>query len=172
MRRRRRPRPITIALLLAIFVLLCIFLTNVKTRYIDDPVVWKERDFTFKDHPRPAYLDKPLSTPLRIRLAIMSRVDEFQRRQVTRNAVLYGVPESDVQLEYKFFVGKRVGKDYVDKMKGWVTGIGLWMERWMYGDIMILHELNDVPQRLSEKRYMALQWVCFLHSIPRAGTMI
>ncbi|PPQ90239.1 hypothetical protein CVT25_012999 [Psilocybe cyanescens] len=74
----------------------------------------------------------------------MSRVDEFERRKALRETMLSGVPDRDVQLDYKFFVGRAEGL--------W-TRFRLSLQVSKHGDMFVLEDLKDVQTRLSEKRY-------------------
>lgn len=119
---------------------------------------WAPEDLIFNAS-RPAYLSSHPATPLRLRLAIISRVDEFHRRRLLRETVLRGVGEEDVKMDYKFFVGRP---------EGWLIRMKLWWEGWWAGnDVLVLEMLKDIPQRLSEKRFRALQWVsCIPFHLP------
>lgn len=109
----------------------------------------------FHPYSKPAYLNLPVDRPLVLRLAIIARVDGFERREAIREAVLDGVPASDVSLEYKFFVGRARG----NSLEAERTMRKLEHENSVHGDIVIMRDIEDVPERISEKRYNALKWV-------------
>lgn len=117
--------------------------------------------FLFDAIPKPLYIDTPIDRPLVIRLAIICRVDAFERRETIRAAVLDGVPQGDVRLEYKFFVGRVKGLDGYGEtaMEGTRTMRRITRENEVHGDIVVLHDIEDVPERISEKRFAALRWV-------------
>lgn len=128
----------------------------------EEAVQWSPGDLTFANAVKPQYLDKPSVSalrPLTIRLAIVSRVDELETRQALRDTMLEGVPKKDVNIAYRFFVGKM--KDGDERMT-WNLWWELLWERWVRGDVVTLWDLDDVKHRLSEKRYRALKWVCIL----------
>lgn len=85
---------------------------------------------------------------------------EFERRQVLRDTVLKGIPESDVKLEYRFIIGKP--KEGTANLTTWYQRT---REDMVYGDVFTV-PVTDIPERLSEKRYGALKWVrvvfCFV----------
>lgn len=91
-----------------------------------------------------------------IRLAIISHIFEFERRQVLRDTVLKGIPSADVKLEYKFIIG--LAKEGTANL---TTRYQRAKEDWFYGDVLTM-KVTDIPERLSEKRYGALKWVCLL----------
>ena len=111
-------------------------------------------NFAFEDVPRPVYLDTPLEKPLVIRLGIISRVDGFGKRQALREAMLVGVPSDYVQLDYKFFVGT-----VPNTTEGAAIAEKITEENRVYGDMMVLNDIADVPLRISEKRFAAIRWV-------------
>jgi len=113
-------------------------------------------NYTFRFHEslRPTYLDTPLQSPLAVRIAIITRRNEFERRQAFRQAMLQGIPSTDVQFEYRFFLGERPPPfSFTDWIRSWQIAY----ESFHYGDIT-LNDIADVPDRLSEKRYSALKW--------------
>lgn len=118
-------------------------------------ITWPNETFSFALQPKPPHLDTPLEKPLVIRMAIISRVDGFERRQALRDAMLVGVPAQDIQLDYRFFVGKAHennpdGPSMKEKLKE---------ENQKHNDVVVLDDLPDVPERISEKRFAALKWV-------------
>ncbi|KAH9479930.1 Beta-1,3-galactosyltransferase 6 [Psilocybe cubensis] len=124
---------------------------NVKEEENRPSIPWGPETISF-DPPRPAYLDTPLVEPMVIRLAIISHVFEFERRQVLRDTVLRGVPESDVHIEYKFIIGNPK-----EGLGNWTTWLQRTKEDWVYGDVHTV-PVTDIPERLSEKRFGALKW--------------
>lgn len=118
-------------------------------------------DFMFNITPKPRYLDAVTSvdrSPLVVRLAIICRVDGFERRQAIRDSVLDGVPGADVTLEYRFFVG-RVRDAIEDTEEGRRIVRRIERENEVHGDVVVLSDVEDVPERISEKRFAALRWV-------------
>ncbi|TFK38843.1 galactosyltransferase-domain-containing protein [Crucibulum laeve] len=141
---------------LSILTCLILFLTVVLKSIKSTPSTEHPRKniYVFDHHPRPEWLDSNSTrSPLALRLAIITRVDGFERRQALRESVLVGIRHSDVQLEYRFFVGQ--APDGVDGLK---TKIQLMKEMQFYDDILYLKDIPDVYERLSEKRYAALKW--------------
>ncbi|KAF9555442.1 hypothetical protein CPC08DRAFT_765951 [Agrocybe pediades] len=118
------------------------------SRKVPDTFQWDPNVFKF-EQPKPAYLDAPVSVPLVIRLAIISRPDGFEKRQALRESMLKGVPSTHVQLDYKFFVARA---------DSWTTKLKIAKEKIYYGDIEVLGSIRDVPGRISEKRFAALKW--------------
>jgi len=115
---------------------------------------WPSDAFNFTTE-KPAYLaSPPPSSPVVIRLAIMSRVDEFERRHALREAMLRGIPEAYVKLTYKFFVGRDPGGVLSLPMTR-----KLQKEVEEFGDMKILDNVPDIPERISEKRFWAVKWV-------------
>jgi hypothetical protein len=109
-----------------------------------------DNTFGFEKDSRPSWLGKPpAGGPLVLRVAVVSRVDEFDRRQAVRDSVFNGIRESDVTLDFRFFVGTSTHTD-VNKR--------LVQENGTYRDLVKL-EIADKKQRLSEKRFGALKWV-------------
>lgn len=117
-----------------------------------DPILWKAENFAFDEQAKPSYLDAHPKSPLVLRLAIMSRVDEFERRKALRETMLNGVFPQDVKLDYRFVVGR------ADSL--W-TRLRMSLEVSSHDDMLVLQDLKDVQNRLSEKRYRALEWVRF-----------
>ncbi|KAH9479928.1 hypothetical protein JR316_0008524 [Psilocybe cubensis] len=123
-----------------------------------DMSMWRSDSFGFSTSERPAYLDKPLTRPLVLRLAIITRVDAFERRQTIRESVLAGVKPNEVQIDYRFFVGR--AKDGVEGLN---TKLKLVKENKVYNDVVILDQFPDVAEKLSVKRFEAFKWT---NSIP------
>ncbi|KAF4611242.1 hypothetical protein D9613_006478 [Agrocybe pediades] len=119
-------------------------------RYFTRPF-WAKGTFKFDEEPRPAYLDDDVLQPLVIRLAIISRADEFEVREALREAMLTGISQRDVELEYKFFVGKPTG------LKKFWTSRRLSKEMEEYEDVVVT-KISDTKSRLSERRLVALKW--------------
>ncbi|KAF9000316.1 galactosyltransferase-domain-containing protein [Cyathus striatus] len=109
--------------------------------------------FGFNRDPRPSWLDVPPLEPLVLRVAIISKADEFNRRQALRDAVFHGVRESEVKMVYKFFVGHSVGNTTSD-----AKIIRLETEKQTFNDIIQLDDIDDRRNRISEKRFAALKW--------------
>ncbi|TEB20908.1 hypothetical protein FA13DRAFT_175354 [Coprinellus micaceus] len=111
--------------------------------------------FAFDDEPRPTWLDTPPpGAPLRLRVAVISRANEFDRRSAIRDSIFRGVPPSDVKTDFKFFVGAPTG------IVNWWSKVQSKVEREMtvYGDVVLLKDIDDIKERLSEKRFAALKW--------------
>ncbi|KAF8510873.1 hypothetical protein BU17DRAFT_55076 [Hysterangium stoloniferum] len=111
--------------------------------------------FTFHESLRPTYLDIQLQSPLAVRVAVITRRNEFERRHALRQSMLQGIPSTDVQLEYRFFLGERSPPFSFHE---WILSWRIAYESVMYGDITLLNDIVDIPARLSEKRYSALKW--------------
>ncbi|KDR67486.1 hypothetical protein GALMADRAFT_258063 [Galerina marginata CBS 339.88] len=161
----RRPyfRPVSVVVTVLFFMFL------VKTHYSRNTdefhppghaIIWPNDTFSFALQPKPSHLDTPLEQPVVVRLAIISRVDGFERRQALRDAMLVGVPARDIQLDYKFFVGKIHENNPEGSMKE-----KLEEENSAHNDVIILNDLPDVPERISEKRFAALKWT---NSVPQS----
>ncbi|KAF4610835.1 hypothetical protein D9613_006489 [Agrocybe pediades] len=118
-------------------------------------VKWGPDDFNFTAQ-RPRYLDVSVDRPVVIRLTIMTRVDEFERRHALRQAMLDGVSKKHVHIAYKFVVGRPVMGDNSSTNHTMLQAIG--KENELYDDVLVVEEIKDVPKRLSEKRYAALKW--------------
>lgn len=168
---RRTLRLIIYALLVQLIVFSSILFFSPSTRYQlrrlhkfalttfngqnSGPVVFSADIFILKNSSRPEWLDTPPPKPLVLRLAIITRVDGFDRRNALRQSLLRGIPESDVKVEYKFVVGHErypwVGKPYS------------WVDQWVrdeqtkFGDVLILN-MEENMKRMTEKRYRAMQW--------------
>lgn len=112
------------------------------------------RPFGSYQGPRPPWLEVKPAQPLRLRVAIISRPNEFDVRMALRESVLWDVPKSDVEMEFWFFVGRHSREDgpkIVRKLKS---------ENDWYGDVVML-DIDDIPERVSEKRFAALKWVSY-----------
>ena len=136
------------------FILVIYFLASFIFRKSKDGTivsVWEPEDLSF-DSDRPTYLDAPLESPVVIRLAIICRVDEFEMRQTYREAMLDGVSKKHVHLECKFFVGSPVPAN-----PALLAAIA--KENEAHDDVMVLENVRDIPERISEKRFAALKWV-------------
>lgn len=118
--------------------------------------LWSTRALNFTST-RPAYLSSSLERPLVIRLAIIARVDAFERRQVIREAVLGGIKGEDVKIDHRFFVARPKGGKWT--VKGMKIRWGLQRERKTYGDVEVIQSFTDVGERISEKRFEAIKWV-------------
>ncbi|KAF9000318.1 galactosyltransferase-domain-containing protein [Cyathus striatus] len=128
---------------------------DVNIPYVTAPIPGfpNEKSFAFDKNPRPSWLDEnPVGGPLGLRIAVVSRADEFDKRQALRESVFLGVRDTDVKLDFRFFVGAPVGLTH------WVTSVRLSQENRTYGDVVVLEDIDDIPERLSEKRYAALKW--------------
>jgi len=125
-------------------------------------VLFPSTAYAFSSTSRPAYLDIIPPEPLMLRVAIMSRRDEFDKRQALRNYVVSGIPKTDVHFEYRFFVGVEKGNTSVvmGAVEGAWSGISQMIEdeKRVHGDVIILKDVEDIPERLSEKRYSAVKW--------------
>ncbi|KAF4618453.1 hypothetical protein D9613_010179 [Agrocybe pediades] len=110
-------------------------------------------DFDFHGA-RPQYLDTPLPRPVVIRLAIISRSDEFSRRQLLRETMLSGLPSDYVKVEHRFFTGEVPNGITED------TGIRDLLDREIrqHDDLQILDGIEETWKRVSEKRFAALKW--------------
>ncbi|KAH9479931.1 Beta-1,3-galactosyltransferase sqv-2 [Psilocybe cubensis] len=130
-------------------------------------------DFVFENTLKPSYIGVDANTvngtsPLVIKLAIISRVDAFERRQAIRESVLDGVPQEDVTLEYKFFVGRvplplKNHSVSVSRQKAHDEETRRIMRRIdreneVYGDVLVVEDVEDIPERVAEKRFAALKW--------------
>ncbi|KAF8991472.1 hypothetical protein BDQ17DRAFT_1370711, partial [Cyathus striatus] len=104
--------------------------------------------------PPPLWLqDNPAGGPLVLNIAVISRVDGFDRRKDMRDAIFEGVRPSDVKFEYRFFVCAPQEGPEGEKLHS-----RLLEENKYYNDVMILDNIPDIPERISEKRYMAFKW--------------
>ncbi|KAF4616412.1 hypothetical protein D9613_008241 [Agrocybe pediades] len=109
-------------------------------------------DFSFAGI-KPAYLSSLPTEPVIIRLSIMSRPTEYTRRQLLRDYMLSGIPAEYLKLEYKFFVGTERMRDGKAARESIVLA-----ESQTYGDLEILEDIEDIPEKISEKRFTALKW--------------
>ena len=148
-----RPLAIALTTLLSLLVVLILL----KTTGAQDPKPqhppipsYPDNTFSFEKDSRPSWLGKPpAGGPLVLRVAIVSRVDEFDRRQGLRDSVFTGIRESDVTLNFRFFVGTSTDADVNERLS---------QENATYGDLVQLN-IADKKQRVSEKRFGALKWV-------------
>ncbi|KAF8903681.1 galactosyltransferase-domain-containing protein [Gymnopilus junonius] len=99
------------------------------------------------------WLDTPPAEPTVLRIAVITRVDGFERRKAVREAMFKGVRKEDVTLDYRFFVGA-APKD----TNGTIVHRLVEEENKKFNDIVMLDKIDDIPERLSEKRYAALKW--------------
>lgn len=160
LRKKRFFKPIFVFLV----ILLLLFIINLTSRIpsinkllpdLSPPVLAPEA-FAFKATTKPYYLSRGLDKPVVIRLGIIARVDAFERRQALREAMLSGVPAQDVKLDYRFFVGQPKEKG----AKRLRIKLELAKEQREYGDVIVLDQ-EDITERISEKRFHAIQWVSF-----------
>jgi hypothetical protein len=117
--------------------------------------------YYFSDTP-PSWLkaySKDERHPLVFRMAIITRPGEQDKRMAMRRSILHGVPEHDVRLTYKFFVGlpSKSGEFYelAPREPGTEEAVREEAHRW--GDMEIL-DLGEGPLYMGEKRWMMLQW--------------
>ncbi|KAF9553364.1 hypothetical protein CPC08DRAFT_713822 [Agrocybe pediades] len=114
---------------------------------------WPNDSFMFEGHGKPEYLGTPVSEPLVIRLSIISRVEAYDRRQALRDAMLTGIRHSELDIDYRFFIGRE--KDDAE----WEAVIPhIREENRTYNDMVILDTVQDIAERVSEKRFAALKW--------------
>ncbi|KAF4618672.1 hypothetical protein D9613_009796 [Agrocybe pediades] len=147
---KRLFRPLNLVLFSLVALLLvtgAFVVINRKNSAVD----WPPDVFEFEEH-KPAYLDAPVSKPLIIRLAIVSRANEFEKREALRQAMLRGIPSTHVQMDYRFFIARPTG------YTSWITKMKVRKEMDKYKDIEVLHSIRDIPERISEKRFAALKW--------------
>ncbi|TFK39094.1 galactosyltransferase-domain-containing protein [Crucibulum laeve] len=163
---RRLLRPLSIGLAVVFFVSVVAYasknhLKDVQVPFVSLPpkVEFPNNTFIFDQGPRPTYLDTPPKKPLVLRIAVISRIDEFERRQTLRDTILNGVPESEVQFVYRFFLGANPE----GLIEGSVTNFQLSQEKRKHNDIVVFEDILDIPERLSEKRYSALKWAGEAH---------
>ncbi|TFK43901.1 galactosyltransferase-domain-containing protein [Crucibulum laeve] len=118
-------------------------------------VEFPEDTFAFDKESQPEWLNSTFKgEPVVIRLAIPSRLAGFERRQALREAVLLGIPESVAQVDYRFLVG--TAPEFMEDSEE--THRRLAEENRVYNDIVILEDVVDIPETVSEKRYAALKW--------------
>ena len=154
LRRWIRPLAIVLTTLLLILVALILLKTTTPEPEPEQEVPplppLPDNTFSFDTKSRPSWLGKPpTSGPLVLRVAVVSRVDEFARRQALRDSVFQGIRESDVTLDFRFFVGTSTDADVNERLA---------QETGTHGDVVKL-EIADKKQRVSEKRFLALKWV-------------
>ncbi|KAJ3530471.1 hypothetical protein NMY22_g8558 [Coprinellus aureogranulatus] len=109
--------------------------------------------FAFDKDPRPSWLDIPPNEPLRMRVAIVSRPSEFDLRMAIRDTIFSGIREEDARVDLRFFVGAPTGF-----LSSWLTESKLKRELETHSDLVVLREIDDIKERLSEKRFAALKW--------------
>ncbi|TFK31665.1 hypothetical protein BDQ12DRAFT_693758 [Crucibulum laeve] len=136
-------------------------------------------EFIYNLEPRPSWLDTPLPAghePLILRLAIITHIKESDRRKAIRDNVLSGLDitsaspsrsnssysrpfssnsSSEIQIEYRFFAGRAPPAGFFSWGKS--PNERILEENRRFGDITVL-DVDDVPERVSEKRYGALIW--------------
>lgn len=104
---------------------------------------------TFDVESRPSWMDAPPpQVPLILRVAVMSHPKEVQRRQIIRDYIFKGVRPTEVEIDYRFMVGSPDGS--LDALQ---------REHEEHKDLVIL-DFKDELDRLSQKRFLALKWVC------------
>lgn len=117
--------------------------------------------YVFHKTPRPSWLSTATpASPLIMRLAIITTVDDFKRREAMRNSFLRGLPRSLVSLEHVFVVGhKQYPPPSSAGLFGSMSSIDerVRKEHAQFGDMLIL-PLVDNLKHMSEKRYRAIQW--------------
>jgi hypothetical protein len=98
--------------------------------------------------------------PLSIRLAIISRPEEREHRDAMRRAVLADVPQEDVHLTYRFFVGVPAHPERFHELAEQPEGVenSLREEAAARGDIELL-DLGEGRLYMGTKRWMMLKWV-------------
>jgi hypothetical protein len=98
--------------------------------------------------------------PLSIRLAIISRPGEREHRDAMRRAVLADVPQEDVRLTYRFFVGVPAHPERFHELAEQPEGVenSLREETAAHGDIELL-DLGEGRLYMGTKRWMMLKWV-------------
>jgi hypothetical protein len=101
-----------------------------------------------------------VSDPLSIRLAIISRPGEREHRDAMRRAVLAGLPQEDVHLVYKFFVGVPAHPEHFHDLAEQPNGVeaSIRAEAAEHDDMELL-DLGEGRLYMSTKRFMMLQWV-------------
>lgn len=124
--------------------------------------------YYFSDPP-PSWLlpvgEQATSQPLRIRMAVISRPEEFEKRMALRLSVVREVPHVDVNLTYVFVI------DIPDDPGDFPEALPLAHE----AELMIRHEakewndmlilnLGEGPRYMGEKRWMMLQWAASVDS--------
>lgn len=75
-----------------------------------------------------------------------------------RDSMLAGISKKYVDLTYKFFVGRPIADE--DTNQSIFDAIS--KENKAYDDVVMLKDIKDITERLSEKRFSALKWVRFL----------
>jgi hypothetical protein len=112
----------------------------------------------------PTWLQRPVvapeTQPLVLRVAIISHPAEFSRRKAIRDHMLVGVPHSEVDIQYYFFLGKAEDTTW-SRMKGssaQEVDAAVHREAEEHNDIHFL-DMVDNKDRLGYKCWRALQWV-------------
>ncbi|GJJ06704.1 hypothetical protein Clacol_000899 [Clathrus columnatus] len=110
--------------------------------------------FAFDKESRPLWMDSPpTQPPLSLRVAVLSHPKEVQRRQLIRDNLFKGVRRNEIHIDYRFLVGLPVDGDNVVEKKV----EQLKEEEKEKGDLVIV-EIKEAFNRLSEKRFAALKW--------------
>ncbi|KAF8888697.1 galactosyltransferase-domain-containing protein [Gymnopilus junonius] len=118
-----------------------------------DAATLPEDLFVFNNVSRPHWLDVPLPEPLVLRIAVITRVDAYERRQSLRDNIFRGVGEKDISMVYRFFVGAAPHTEQGNTDRRLVEE-----ENRKHNDIIVLDDIDDIPERISEKRYAAFKW--------------
>jgi hypothetical protein len=116
-------------------------------------------DFT---RPRPEWLVPPSpeqnkTTPLVLRIAVITHPSEVDRRTAIRESIFADVPSNEVSFQYKFFVGRAPGK----RLHVWSTQTLdeiVDEEQTVHQDMEIL-DMKESSSGLGMKRHAALHWV-------------
>jgi hypothetical protein len=111
------------------------------------------------------WLQRPVTAsetqPLMLRVAIISHPAEFSRRKAIRDHMPVGVPHSEVNIQYYFFLGKAEDTTW-SRLKGssaQEVHAAVHREAEEHDDIHFL-DMVDNKNRLGYKRWRAIQWVC------------
>lgn len=150
-----RSRVLIVLVLLAITLSVTLFNTRGNKVHWSK---WNGPIYSFDTELRPGWMDVPSSTqnsPLLLRVAVLSHPKEVNRRQLIRDHIFKGVRSNEVNIEYRFIVGL-----HKQRHRG-VPDYRLQKEHEQHGDLVILN-FKDSYDRLSEKRYAALKWVCYI----------
>jgi hypothetical protein len=168
----RRPPTRILAVCLAAVVLLALSGHVFLLRSPSSPSLLAEKGlkssaFNFTET-KPAWLAKPVSgehAPLVIRMAIISHPKEVERRATIRKSVLAGIPKSEVDLTYKFFVGTASAPDDMeDGGEEARMDAAVREEQKEHGDLVVL-DMQENLARMGEKRWRMFHWVrpnCYL----------
>ena len=106
-------------------------------------------NFTTPSSSLPAWQTTPLTTPLVLRLGIISRPSEFALRKAIRQYILAHLPPSEVTVHHRFFVGYTADDPHTD--------IAVLKERSIHHDIVVL-DMPEDKKRMGEKRWRMLRW--------------